>query len=70
MTFHFRPWNRTALADVCQMLQRELTTVIDRESDHYKVPLAVSFFFKFYNKVLSEYPFKQVFPVCIMPEQI
>ncbi|KAL9980567.1 hypothetical protein ACROYT_G009170 [Oculina patagonica] len=53
-----RPWNRSSMMNACQMLQRELMAVVSQESDifkeNYKVSLAVSFLFKFFNEVLSK----------------
>lgn len=64
--FYFRPWNRTNMANACQMLERELIAVVAQESENYKVSLAVSFLFKFFNVVLSKTHLKKVFIIRAM----
>jgi hypothetical protein len=50
------------------MLERNLMPVVTQNSgnskDNYKVSVAVSFFFKFFNVVLSETLFKKVITIC------
>ena len=54
------------MANACQMLERELIAVVAQESENYKVSLAVSFLFKFFNVVLSKTHLKKVFIIRAM----
>lgn len=58
------------MANGCDMLQRELESEVARESGdsrgNYKISLAVSFFFKFFNLLLSKTLLKKVFIISLM----